>query len=315
MIQRASFRAARWLLCSLLLAATAQAANTLVPAGVVRYAPGPFPDRIVVLPAADPGRGFAVAWRTDAGVDQPLLQIVAAAAAPDLVSGARDVRAGSRSLDTENGNARHHRVDVDGLRPDTLYAYRVQGRNTWSEWFQVRTAAATAQPFSFLYFGDAQNSVKSLYSRVIRAAWRHESRAALMINAGDLVNGRDGENDTEWGEWFDAGSFLHASTFVVPAAGNHEHLSEAIGDTERYTLESHWAAQFPVPGNGAPGLTDTTYWFDYQGARFITLDLGESRSRQSSTARTLAAGVRALRCRSGAAGTRSRVRSRAGAAA
>ena len=37
--------------------------NTRVPAGVTRYAPTVFPDRIVVSPAQDAATGLAVAWR------------------------------------------------------------------------------------------------------------------------------------------------------------------------------------------------------------------------------------------------------------
>jgi hypothetical protein len=38
--------------------------NTLVPKGVMRYAPSVFPDRIVASPAQDASTGFGVSWRT-----------------------------------------------------------------------------------------------------------------------------------------------------------------------------------------------------------------------------------------------------------
>ena len=47
-------------------AARAPEPNTRVPAGVVRYAPTVFPDRIIASPAPDAATGFSVAWRTDA---------------------------------------------------------------------------------------------------------------------------------------------------------------------------------------------------------------------------------------------------------
>lgn len=256
----------------LLFSSLAHAANTLVPNGVARYTPSGFPDRIVVLPGGDPATSLAVAWRTDTRVTAPRLQIAIAKDSPDLADQAREVPAHSASLTTENGSALHHQARVDGLQPDTLYAYRVQGKDTWSEWFHVRTASREPRQFSFLYFGDAQNSVKSLYSRIIRDAWRHEPQAALMIHAGDLVSGRDGRDDDEWGEWFDAGGFLHAMSLVVPAAGNHEHAEQGEGDAEHHVLSRHWPAQFPVPGNGLAQLPHTTYYFDYQGVRFIVLD-------------------------------------------
>ena len=56
------------------------------------------------------------------------------------------------------------------LRPGTLYAYRVGNGKVWSEWFQFRTASQTPQAFSFIYLGDAQKNIYSLWSRTVRAA-------------------------------------------------------------------------------------------------------------------------------------------------
>jgi hypothetical protein len=38
-----------------------------------------------------------------------------------------------------------------------MYAYRVGDGTHWSEWFHARTAANEPEPFSYIYFGDAQN--------------------------------------------------------------------------------------------------------------------------------------------------------------
>lgn len=263
------------LLVLVIVFGSAQAANTLVPAGDLRYAPGPHPDRILLMPGEDAATAAAVAWRTRAGVESPRLQITEAVDAPDLAERARSLPAQSTAHTTPNGASAHHQVRLEGLQPDTLYAYRVQGGETWSEWFQFRTAKATPEPFSFLYFGDAQNSVRSLVSRVFREAWAQLPRPALILHAGDLVSGRDGDkaDDDEWGEWFDAGGHMFAQHFAVAAAGNHEHYKEKE-DTpeERYLLTQHWPLLFAVPANGHPALPHTTYYTDYQGVRFIVLD-------------------------------------------
>lgn len=246
--------------------------NTRVPAGVVRFAPSVFPDRIVASPAQDAASGFSVAWRTSAQVDAPLLQIAVAGDSPDLGI-PREVASSSRVLRTENGLARHHRADVDGLQPDTLYAWRVQGGGTWSAWHHTRTAARADAPLTLLYFGDTQNKNTSLTTRVVREAMRHAPDARLALFAGDLVSGGDGEDDNEWGEWFEANESLPTSMMVAPAIGNHEYFEE-FEDTprERRVLGTHWPLTFALPGNGVADAMGTTYWFDYQGVRVAVID-------------------------------------------
>ena len=253
-------------------AARAPEPNTRVPAGVVRYAPSVFPDRMVLSPAQDAAQGFAVAWRTDATVAAPVLEIVPAGDSPDMGT-PRQVRASSRELRTENGIARHHRAEVDGLQADTLYAWRVQGGGTWSAWHHTRTAPEPGAPLALLYFGDTQNKNVSLTTRVVREAMRHAPDARLALFAGDLVSGGDGEDDNEWGEWFEANESLPTSMAVAPAPGNHEYFEE-FEDTprERRVLGAHWPLQFALPGNGAPGAERTSYWFDYQDLRVAVID-------------------------------------------
>ncbi|WP_024891603.1 purple acid phosphatase family protein [Luteimonas huabeiensis] len=246
--------------------------NTLVPAGTIHYAASALPDRIVATPLEDAARGFSVAWRTGAGVDAPWVEIALAGDSPDP-GPVRRVRARTAPLTTENGPAHHHKALLDGLEPDTLYAWRVQGEGTWSPWRQMRTAPAPAQPMTLLYFGDTQNQNASLVSRVMLEAMRHAPDARLALFAGDLVSGGDGEDDNEWGEWFDAVAPVAATMTVAPAMGNHEYAEE-FEDTpqERRVMGAHWPLTFALPGNGAPGAEAGTYWFDAQDVRFVVLD-------------------------------------------
>ena len=247
--------------------------NTLVPAGDLRYAPSAHPDRIVASPSADPARGFQVSWRTADGVDAPRLELVVAGDSPDLGE-PRRLAARSRVFATENGTGRQHQVEVDGLEPDTLYAFRVQGGNCWwSPWRQLRTAAEPGTALEVLYFGDTQNKNASHGSRILLEALRHAPQARLALFTGDLVSGGDGEDDNEWGEWFDISAPLASTMLVAPVAGNHEYFEE-FEDTpqERRVLGAHWPHAFALPGNGAPGADATTYWFDMHDARFVVLD-------------------------------------------
>ncbi|MEG0182741.1 MAG: metallophosphoesterase family protein, partial [Stenotrophomonas sp.] len=246
--------------------------NTQVPAGNRHYAATGFPDRMVASPAQDAARGFGVSWRTDASVSAPTLEWVAAGDSPDVGTPTR-ITAATRALETENGTAHYHRADVAGLQPDTLYLWRVQGNSTWSAWHQLRTAGTARQPLTLLYFGDTQNKNLSHVSRVLRAGIKAAPDARLSLFAGDLVSGGDGQDDSEWGEWFAAAGWLPQETAVAPAIGNHEYFEE-FEDTpqERRVLGRHWPMTFALPRNGVNAADTSTYWFDYQGVRIAVLD-------------------------------------------
>lgn len=269
-------RAAAALLVTLLAApAAGQVRETTAacPSGSA-YCPSGLPDRIVLTPGANPARAMAVAWRTDARQDEAVLELVRATGNPDMEHGASRIAGSSRPLETENGRAVHHQARIDGLEPDTSYAYRVRAAAGWSEWFQFRTPAETFRPFSILYFGDQQNDILEVGARTVRQAFRALGDPALVLHAGDLVQQRDGGvHDDEWGEWAAAGGDRYAAIPQVPAAGNHEYIeaTDAFGERSDY-LGPHWPLAFALPGNGAPGAGATTYHIDYQGVRVVVLD-------------------------------------------
>ena len=234
------------------------------------YAARNLPDRIVLSPGADPSREMSVAWRTDAGQPTAVAELARAVASPTLDLSARTVEGASAPIETTNGAAVYHQVRFSGLEPDVVYAYRVKGSAGWSEWLQFRTAAATNRPFTFLYFGDTQNGILSLGARTIREAFRSTAAPALAVHAGDLVAQRDDmDHDDEWGEWTAAGGHSFAMTPQAPAPGNHEYTDDDLGPRR---IGPHWAKQFALPRNGAQGAEATTYYFDWQGVRFVMLD-------------------------------------------
>lgn len=265
-------------LASIVTPSLAVAQNTLVPPGESRYEATAFPDRIVLTATADPAHSQSVNWRTRTSVDTAHAQISKAIDSPGLHLSASTESGATRLLQAENGAAHHHHVQFENLEPDTLYAYRVRGDGTWSEWFQFRTAKAGHEPHTAIYFGDAQNAVKSHFSRVVREAYSTAPRAQVMVHAGDLVNSRDGNHDDEWGEWFDAGSWINSMVNNILAPGNHEHISHEVGPR---TLVPQWPAHFTVPANGPPELRDTVYYVDYQGVRYIALDSQQALQTES----------------------------------
>lgn len=246
---------------------------TMVPEQLSRYQATAFPDRIILLPTAHPDSSQRVNWRTNAGLTLAEAEIALAQSGPGFVWQSQRVVAQSQPIQTENGLALQHSVLFTDLAADTLYSYRVKGAGTWSEWLQFRTASKDFKPFSFIYFGDAQNHNKSHVSRVMREALLQRPRARLMLHAGDMVSSREGNHDNEWGEWFDAlgwqGGMINQ--FLTP--GNHEYVED---EQERHHLVPQFAAQFTGLRNGPAPLQDSVYFTDYQGVRFISLNSQEA---------------------------------------
>ncbi len=241
--------------------------------------PGPerLPDRVILTWAADPATTMAVTWRTSLAAGQPLLEWALADHGPLFVNNARRVAGASQKLTSESGEALFHSVQLTGLAPATLYVYRVGDGEYWSEWQHFRTAEREPRPLTFIYFGDAQHQLMSMWPRVIRMAYRHAPDASFFIHAGDLINNRSGAQDAEWGQWFRAAGWLLGTVPSMPAVGNHEYPRR--GTTPK-VVTSHWRAQFTLPENGVSGLEETNYFLDIQGVRVVALNSSEKQDEQ-----------------------------------
>lgn len=236
---------------------------------VESYPPSRRPDRVILTWSGDTTSTQSVTWRTDSSVTNPVAEVAPAGPGPDFAMKATRIGAASERLSTpEHGEVRYHSAVFSSLKADTLYTYRVgeQG-GLWSEWFQFRTASAQPKPFSFLYFGDAQNSIRSQVSRVFRQAALDAPRARFMVHAGDLVT--SGASDAEWGQWHGAASWLNGMIPSVPVVGNHEMSMRKGGGRD---LTPHWRPQFTLPTNGPEGLIEEAFYFDFQDMRFIVLN-------------------------------------------
>ncbi len=241
-----------------------------------QYAPSTIPDRIVLGWSSNPRTTQSVNWRTSVEVVTGLAEIVKADAGPNFEDKALRVVATSEALKTDLSTAHYHSVTFRNLQPGTVYAYRVGDGANWSEWFQFRTATAQDEPFSFVYFGDAQNDIRSKWSRVIRQAYRDAPKAAFLLHAGDLIN--NAENDMEWGEWFGAGAWLNAMVPNVAVPGNHEQQRLEEGKSR---LSHHWRPSFTQPTNGPNGLEETCFTFTYHNMRLIALNSNERQAEQA----------------------------------
>ena len=240
-----------------------------------QHAPTPLPDRVILTWSADPTSTIDITWRTDVTATSSVVQYAVAntlrgGMPTGKVSHALTAEGERADFESDLGTCHMHTAQLSGLTPNVMYAYRVGDGKYWSEWHQFRTASDLPEPFTFVYFGDAQNAVRSMWSRVVREANQYAPRAAFMLHAGDLINRSN--SDAEWGEWFIAGGWLNGMIPSIATPGNHEYHGG---------LSGHWRPTFSFPLNGPEGLKETVYWLDYQGVRLISLNSNEQIQKQT----------------------------------
>ncbi|TCD01132.1 metallophosphoesterase family protein [Pedobacter psychroterrae] len=230
---------------------------------------GPFPDRVILTWSAAPTTTQSVTWRTDSTVRKSFAQVLIEGSSPKLEKpDAKEYEAVVSSLKgAEYELSNYHSVTFTDLKADQLYTYRVGDGTNWSEWFQFKTAPAVTKPFSFIYLGDAQNDIRSKWSRVIRRAFATQGNARFIVHAGDLINRSN--NDNEWGEWHHGGGFINGMIPSIPSSGNHEYFRD---EQKVLTLDPHWQAQYTLPENGPEGLKESVYYVDYANLRMISLN-------------------------------------------
>lgn len=231
-----------------------------------QYLASPVPDRVILNVTETPEKSVAINWRTDTTVAESFVEWAPATPGTEFLSQVKRISANIQPLAVRHGDeptikAHYFAAKIEDLTAGRKYVYRVGNGNDWSEWHQMRMPRR--EKLSFIYFGDAQNDVKSMWSRVIREAYKTTPEIDFMLHAGDLINRHD--HDLEWGEWFYAGNFIHATIPGVMTPGNHEYGKGVV-------LSPHWRPQFNLPANGPKGLEETCYVINYTALKVVSLD-------------------------------------------
>lgn len=225
------------------------------------------PDRVILNVTENPETSLAVNWRTDTTVSIGEIQWAPATPGPEFISAIQKTSAKKEYLKVKYGeeppvSAHYFSATLNNLKPGEKYIYRVGSEGWYSEWHQVRMPDSSKK-LSFIYFGDAQNDIKSMWSRVIREAYKTMPDVDFLLHAGDLINRHN--HDSEWGEWFYAGNFIHATIPGIMTPGNHEYGKGVV-------LSPQWKKQFNLPANGPSGLDETCYVINYPNLKIISLD-------------------------------------------
>jgi len=163
------------------------------------------------------------------------------------------------ALDMESsheGSATIHEVQLENLKPDTRYSYKVISGAVESSVHHLYTAVKENQGFRFTVWGDNQNGPDTF--RQILSAMAGQG-PHFFLGVGDLV--QEGKDEPLWKEQlFDPGrKFFHELPFFT-AIGNHERNADIL-----YEL-------YAMPPNGNEGVRATNQSFTYGNAFFLIVD-------------------------------------------
>jgi predicted phosphodiesterase len=143
-----------------------------------------------------------------------------------------------------------HHVPISGLRPDTVYHYRLVCGLTITQDYNWRTLPVRGK-FTFAVISDTQDELPRVnqYDRykLVADAISVDPEVAFVVHCGDLVN--DGTSLNDWNRYFDVSRKLMANTAVFTTLGNHEENDplyyEAFGYPAYYSFDCS-EAQFTI---------------------------------------------------------------------
>jgi len=235
-----------------------------------KYTKPTTPQRIILNLTESPASSMAVTWRTMGEVNVPQIRFAETTDWREIDSTFLTVEAKPEKVIIDSTTfAYHYSAVIKDLKPNTTYSYKVGSGKDWSEWCQFTTAKATNEPFEFVFFGDPQVDVKDYVSRIFRKGLVTAPNAKFWLFIGDLM---DRPLDQYWEELFYAGGFIYSQMPSVMVPGSHEYSYKLKDGTKVNQFTPLWKAHFNLPENGIKGMEEKSYFFDYQGVRFIMLD-------------------------------------------
>ena len=143
--------------------------------------PSPLPDRVILTWEDNPSTTQSVSWRTDISVKRAIAQLAVANSNGRALK-PKTFPALTTKFSSDLNSSHYHTVTFRDLDPETLYVYRVGDGINFTEYYHFKTSSKMPKPFSFIYFGDAQNEVRTHWSRVFREAFRDAPRAAFTLH-------------------------------------------------------------------------------------------------------------------------------------
>ena len=224
------------------------------------YSPSANPGRIMLTWSGNSLNSRDVTWEGDTSTHVGFLQLSNVSIAGDTIL----YTTNSKIIKTTGGASAFFKVQIKALKEGETYRYRVANGKIWSDWAQFKIAKSADASYSFLYFGDVQDTINGVSGNLFQRAVEKRPNAAFMMFIGDMI---ERPHDAYWAEWFRSGGNLFRTIPVIATPGNHEYYKSLIGK-----LDPRWMAHFSFPQNGPKNFLGRACYWDYQNTRYISID-------------------------------------------
>ncbi|MBP5455790.1 MAG: metallophosphoesterase family protein [Paludibacteraceae bacterium] len=166
---------------------------------------------------------------------------------------------------SRSGKSAYFRAFADQLDHGSTYSYQVRNGDIASEWHQFNTLAdSTKESFSFLYFGDIQDSDSSDYTRrVMNEIYDQNKETQFVLLGGDFI---ERPMDMYYNMAYDGLGRMATEVPILAVTGNHEYLKGIVRK-----IDSRFAYAFPYY-LASKVKENHVFTFTYGNAQFFLLD-------------------------------------------
>ena len=190
------------------------------------YIAASVPSRVLLTFGNEGALSRNISWQCDSVVHPSYIEIQTGTDTTTLC-----IPADGEVFASRSGKAAYYVARIEKVMPDVRYRYRAVTNGKFSPWyaFTARDVGAEGN-FSFLYFGDVQDSIGGIAHQQIMKAWRAHPDVDFVSFGGDLT---ERPTDRYWKETFRDLDTIGQTLPVLCITGNHEYLKYPIRRLER----------------------------------------------------------------------------------
>ncbi|MGM9759855.1 MAG: metallophosphoesterase [Parabacteroides sp.] len=177
----------------------------------------PAPGRILLTFGQGEALSRDITWQGGSVVEPSHVELV-----DQATEESRLIPATGELFASRSGEMAYYRTSLPHLNPDATYRYRVQTGEHTSDWHTFRTYnGATRDNFSFLYFGDVQDTLGGRFGDYLKEAFRQHPQTEFLLFGGDLT---ERPMDCYWEEAFRGLGDYATRCPILTVTGNHDYL-------------------------------------------------------------------------------------------